>query len=217
MSRLRLISFKLCPFVQRAVIALELKNQSYEVKYIDLADKPEWFLKISPLGKVPVLQVDDDVIFESSVISEYLDETLPPQLHPMAPLRRAQHRAWIEYGSELLGIQFRLGRADSEDDVHARRDELRDHLARIAGELEDGPYFEGKDPSLVDAAMAPLFMRSAILRRRFDIDTLPADDRLARWRDAVLELEAVKHSVVDDFEERYVAHVESGGVMSATA
>ena len=53
------ISHKLCPYVQRAVIALNEKGVPFERIDIDLANKPDWFLKISPLGKVPVLLVDD--------------------------------------------------------------------------------------------------------------------------------------------------------------
>src|SRR3954466_14364818 len=95
--RLRLISHKLCPYVQRAVIALTEKGVTFERIDIDLANKPDWFLAISPLGKTPVLQADDTAIFESAVILEYLEEPQPHQLHPADPLRRAEHRAWIEF------------------------------------------------------------------------------------------------------------------------
>src|SRR4030088_132591 len=69
---------------------------------IDLANKPDWFLAISPLGKTPVLQVGDVPIFESAVILEYLEKTQPKPLHPADPLTRAEHRAWIEFGSTVL-------------------------------------------------------------------------------------------------------------------
>src|SRR6478735_961183 len=59
MARLRLISHKLCPYVQRAVIALTEKGVAFERIDVDLANKPEWFLRVSPLGKTPVLQVDE--------------------------------------------------------------------------------------------------------------------------------------------------------------
>src|SRR5258705_11716240 len=100
-ARLKLISHKLCPYVQRAVIALTEKGTAFERIDIDLAHKPDWFLAISPLGKTPVLQVDDVAIFESAVILEYLEETEPSPLHPADPLRRADHRAWIEFGSAV--------------------------------------------------------------------------------------------------------------------
>src|ERR1700704_4127814 len=99
---LQLISHKLCPYVQRAVIALTEKGVAFERIDIDLANKPDWFLAISPLGKTPVLQVGDSTIFESAVILEYLEETQAKPLHPADPLVRAEHRGWIEFGSAVL-------------------------------------------------------------------------------------------------------------------
>src|SRR5579864_6125758 len=102
MPRLKLISHKLCPYVQRAVIALTEKGVPFERIDVDLANKPDWFLKLSPLGKTPVLVVDDTPIFESAVILEYLEETQLNPLHPADPLKRAEHRGWIEFGSAIL-------------------------------------------------------------------------------------------------------------------
>src|SRR5712691_3578454 len=93
---LTLISHDLCPYVQRAVIALAEKGVAFERIDIDLGNKPDWFLALSPLGKVPLLRVGAAVIFESAVIVEYLEETQPNPLHPSDPLERARHRATIE-------------------------------------------------------------------------------------------------------------------------
>src|SRR5829696_398107 len=101
-AQLKLVSHKLCPYVQRAVIALNEKGVPFERIDIDLDNKPDWFLKVSPLGKTPVLLVGDTAIFESAVILEYLEETQPNALHPADPLARAEHRAWIEFGSAIL-------------------------------------------------------------------------------------------------------------------
>ena len=92
MSSLTLVSHKLCPYVQRAAISLIEKGVVFDRKTIDLANKPDWFLKLSPLGMVPVLLDGDQPIFESAVILEYIEETQPHPLHPQNPLRRAQHR-----------------------------------------------------------------------------------------------------------------------------
>ncbi len=102
MTKLTLISHVLCPYVQRAVISLTEKRVPFERIDVDLANKPQWFIAISPLGKTPVLKVDETAIFESAVILEYLEETQPCPLHPSDPLRRAEHRAWIEFGSAVL-------------------------------------------------------------------------------------------------------------------
>src|SRR5690242_18602243 len=124
MHHLKLISHPLCPYVQRAAIALAEKGVPFERIQIDLADKPDWFLAISPIGKVPVLLVDDQPIFESAVILEYLEDTIAPALHPADPLRRAEHRAWIEFGSAILSDIAGLYGANEENAFEAKRAEL---------------------------------------------------------------------------------------------
>jgi len=107
-AHLTLVSHHLCPYVQRAAIALAEKGVPFERRYIDLSAKPDWFLAISPLGKVPLLVVNQAdgtqaVLFESAVICEYLEETQPGStLHPADPLKRARHRGWMEFGSSIL-------------------------------------------------------------------------------------------------------------------
>ena len=93
---LELISFKLCPFVQRSVITLLYKGTPYDITYIELDNPPKWFQDISPFGKVPVLKVEDTVIFESAVINEYIDEVTPGNLNPDEPLKKALNRSWVE-------------------------------------------------------------------------------------------------------------------------
>src|SRR3954465_8029266 len=102
MPHLTLVSHHLCPYVQRAVIALTEKGVPFERVYVDLGNKPDWFKRLSPLGKTPVLRVGETAIFESAVILEYLEETLSYPLHPADPLRRAEHRSFIEFGSAIL-------------------------------------------------------------------------------------------------------------------
>src|ERR1700751_960277 len=126
---LKLISHKLCPYVQRAVIALTEKGVPFERIDIDLANKPDWFLKISPLGKTPVLVVGDHAIFESAVILEYLEETEPKALHPADALLRAEHRSWIEFGSAVLGDIAGFYSAADEAAFKARAAQLEARFA----------------------------------------------------------------------------------------
>jgi glutathione S-transferase len=130
-ARLKLISHKLCPYVQRAVIALTEKGTAFERIDIDLAHKPDWFLAISPLGKTPVLQVGNVAIFESAVILEYLEETQPSPLHPADPLRRAEHRAWIEFGSAVLNDIAGFYAAPDEAAFKAKTSQLEARFARL--------------------------------------------------------------------------------------
>ena len=130
-ARLKLISHKLCPYVQRAVIALTEKRVVFERIDIDLVNKPDWFLAISPLGKTPVLQVGDVPIFESAVILEYLEETQPKRLHPADPVRRAEHRAWIEFGSAVLNDIAGFYAAADEATFKAKTIQLEQRFARL--------------------------------------------------------------------------------------
>ena len=90
MAKYLLVSFKTCPWVQRAAIVLREKNIPFEFRHIEPDNRPDWFLAISPHKKVPVLRIDDKVsLFESNAINEYLDETIAPRLHPDDPVERA--------------------------------------------------------------------------------------------------------------------------------
>lgn len=200
MPALELISLKICPFVQRSVIALNEKQVDFKITHIDPSDPPEWFKDISPLGKVPVLKVGDQSVFESAVISEYLDEVYAPQLHPQDPLQKATHRSWVEFCSDLIMTQFKMSTAKEQAGFEENRDALKAGLQRLASAVsEEGPYFAGETFHLVDTVYAPLFMRMNIVEgiRPLELD-MP--ERLTVWADALLARETVKNSVVEDFE-----------------
>lgn len=201
-----LISFKLCPFVQRSVIVLLEKGVDFDITYINLQDPPGWFGEISPLGKVPVLKVGSAVVFESAVIMEYLDEVNPPSLHPVDPLRKAMNRAWIEFASGLFFTQFQMARADTEELFEEKRGELRGALEKLEQQVV-GPHFNGGAFNLVDAAYAPFFMRAALLERWHPLGLLTDLPRLHAWREALLERKSVRGSVVEEFEELFRGHL----------
>jgi glutathione S-transferase len=210
--KLELISFKLCPFVQRSVITLLHQDLPHQVTYIDLADPPDWFRRISPTGKVPLLRVaEKTVLFESAVINEFIDEITPTSLHPADPLRRAVNRAWIEFGSECLFEQYRLTTAASEEDYVAARDGLLARLMKVDEVVSDGPFFNGPDFSLVDAAYAPLFMRLELLNQLHTLFEPQDFPRLSAWSNAVLNLPSVQDSVVPDFPDLYRASLRERG------
>src|SRR3979411_754162 len=98
MTKYLLVSFKTCPWVQRAAIVLREKKIDFEFRHIEHANRPDWVLALSRHKKVPVLRVDDRVsLFESNAIAESLDETISPRLHPEDPVARAVNRAWTDY------------------------------------------------------------------------------------------------------------------------
>jgi glutathione S-transferase len=197
--RLRLISHKLCPYVQRAVIALTEKGVAFERIDIDLANKPDWFLAISPLGKTPVLQVGDTAIFESAVILEYLEETQPKPLHPDDPLRRAEHRAWIEFGSAVLNDIAGFYAAPDEATFKARTSQLVQRFARLEARLATSPWFDGERFSLVDAVFGPVFRYFDVFDEIADFGILRGKPKLARWREALAARPSVRSAVRADY------------------
>src|SRR6476619_7198999 len=185
-AQLKLISHKLGPSVQRAVIALTEKGVPFERIDIDLANKPDWFLAISPLGKTPVLIVGDTAIFESAVILEYLEETQPQPLHPADPLARAEHRAWIEFGSAILNDIWGLYTAADETAFNAKATALKDKFARVEARLK-GPWFDGERFSLVDIAFGPVFRYFDAFERIGNFGILSGLSNVAAWRALLAE------------------------------
>ena len=209
MTRLTLISHELCPFVQRAAIALEEKGVEFERINVDLANKPDWFLAISPLGKVPLLKVGDSVIFESAVILEYLEETQPKPLHPADPLTRAEHRAWMEFGSTMLMDIWNFYMAADEAAFQAKLKSLADKFERLEQRLGEGPYFDGARFSLVDAVFGPVFRYFDTFDRIADFGMLSGKPKIAAWRQALAQRPSIQRAVKADYPERLWAFLEA--------
>lgn len=200
-----LVSHALCPYVQRVAIVLAEKGVPFERRDIDLANKPAWFLEVSPLGKTPVLLVDGEPVFESAVICEYLDDTLLPRLHPEDPLQRARERAWMEFGSAVLNAIAGFYNAADEAALQAKAREIRGRFEQLEQALGAGPFFRGEGFSVVDAVFGPVFRYfdtfDAIAAFGF-MDGLP---RVLRWRRALAARGSVRDAVRPDYPERLMA------------
>ncbi len=197
---LTLVSHRLCPYVQRAAILLHEKGIHYQRRYVDLSNKPQWFLDISPLGKTPVLITQGEAIFESAVICEYLEDTIAPALHPASPLARAKHRGWIEFGSSLLNSIAGFYSAKDEDQLELKRNEIRQKFVQLEPVVTT-PFFAGESFSLVDAVYGPIF-------RYFDtfekIDNFGFFDGLSRtqqWRGHLLHRTSIIGAVDTNYPE----------------
>jgi glutathione S-transferase len=199
---LTLISHHLCPYVQRAAIALSEKGVIYERINVDLGNKPDWFKALSPLGKTPVLQVGETAIFESAVILEYLEETQSNPLHPKDPLRRAEHRSLIEFGSAILNDIWAFYSAPDATVFEAKRRQLAERFAWLERRLAAAPWFDGDTFSLVDAVFAPVFRYFDAFDRIGDFGMLAGLERMARWRKSLATRSAVKTAVGTDYDER---------------
>jgi glutathione S-transferase len=198
---LTLVSIHLCPYVQRAAIALAEKGVSFERKYVDLANKPDWFKAISPLGKVPVLLVGEEALFESNVIVEYLEETQNRPLHPKDPLTKARHRAWMEFGSTILGDVWIVETTSDQAVYDAKLAAAREKFVRMESVLGQGPYFAGAAFSLVDAVFAPIFRYFDVFDGIADLGVFKDLPKVQAWRKALSERPSVKAAVVPEYPE----------------
>jgi glutathione S-transferase len=195
MTQLNLVSHKLCPYVQRAVILLEEKNVHYVRRDIDLSDKPDWFLRVSPLGKTPVLLVDDQSVFESAVICEYLEEVYGPALHPEKALDRARHRSWMEFGSSVLNLIAGFYSADAEEMLQFKADELHIRFLQLEAILERGPFFDGMQFSMVDVAFGPVFRYFDVFEEIDNFGFFENTPKVLAWRTELAKRNSVQNAV----------------------
>jgi glutathione S-transferase len=195
----RLISHKLCPYVQRAVIALTEKGVPFERVDLDLANKPDWFLKISPLGRTPVLQVGDTAIFESAVILEYLEETRPKPLHPADPLRRAEHRGWIELAQQCSTISPAFIRRRMKPPSRPRPRSLKRalHGSKRGLWLRRGSTARNFRSSM--PVFGPVFRYFDVFDEIGNFGILENKPKLARWRASLVARPSVKSAVSTEY------------------
>ena len=209
-----LVSHHLCPYVQRAAIALAEKAVAFERVYIDLSNKPDWFKALSPLGKVPLLRVrsrggDEAVLFESVAILEYLEDTLPHPLHPADPLARARHRAWIEFGSSVLNDIGAFYSAPDEAALTSKAQKLGEKFARVEVELGEGPWFAGERFSLVDAVFGPIFRYFDVFDDIADFGVFNGKPKTKQWREELSRHPSIRAAVSQDYPDRLMAFIEA--------
>lgn len=197
-----LVSHALCPYVQRIAIALAEKGVTHRRRMVDLADKPQWFLDISPLGRTPVLTIGSAALFESAAILDYLEETQPNPLHPADPVERARHRAWIGFGGECLDAIAAFYAAADAATLDVKAAALRARFGVVEAHLGAGPWFAGERFSLVDAAFAPVFRYFDVFDRIADFGMFDGLARVTAWRAALAARPSVRDAVGRDYDAR---------------
>lgn len=201
---MKIVSFKICPFVQRVTAALAAKGIDYDIEYISLKDKPQWFLDISPNGQVPILIADNgEVIFESDAIIEYLDEVTPLLEQDVTPEQRAKDRAWSYLAAKNYLTQCSAMRSPTEEVLAERSEKLRTAFAKVENVLGEGPYFKGESLSNVDIAWLTMLHRVDIIERHTGYDFLAGMPKVKAWQKAVLATGLAEKSVADDFEQKF--------------
>lgn len=202
---MKIVSFKICPFVQRVIAVLELNEVTYDVEYISLADKPDWFVRASPHGQVPILIEDTGVLFESGPITEYINEVYGScRLHPADPFLKAKHRAWIELASKNYLVQCRAQRSPNAADLRANAANFSQAFSKIETVLDGGPYFSGPQLSLLDATWFVLLHRAHIIEQCTGFDFLTGFPKTKKWQAELLKIDALIRSAPEGFMEEFV-------------
>ena len=152
-----------CPFSQRCRFVLFEKGMDFEIRDIDLYNKPEDISVMNPYGQVPILVERDLILYESNIINEYIDERFPhPQLMPADPVMRARPRLFLfNFEKELfvhVGVLEDRTNTDEKAREHARQN-IRDRLSQLAPLLIKNKFMLGEEFSMLDVAVAPLLWR----------------------------------------------------------
>jgi len=190
---LKLYDYPDCPFCQKVRVVLAEKDLEYEKIFVDLRKQEQKlpdFLRLNPYGKVPVLLDEDEVIYDSTIINEYLEDEYPlPSLMPEDSGRRARVRMLEDYcdnsfipPTTMLLAQLR--KTDVERDaqrVEQARDELRRALYYLRDQIGGNEFLLGKDFTLADAAFAPRIM----VLGRLGIELEPALGAVQGWIDRI--------------------------------
>lgn len=201
---MKIVSFKICPFVQRVTAMLEAKDVDYDLEFISLSDKPQWFLDLSPHGQVPVLITDDGgALFESDAIVEYLEEVYPPLQPGLSPEDRATNRAWSYLASKNYLVQCGAQRSKNREVLEERSAKLGQAFERMEKQLADTPFFSGESLGMVDIAWLVLLHRAAIVERRTGYDFIGERPKLKRWQGRLMATGLAERSVSPDFEDAF--------------
>lgn len=209
-STLRVISFKICPFVQRVTAALEAKAVPNSVEFIQLKNKPQWFLDISPTGQVPVIVTADTktALFESDAIVEYIEDRYGAVEDGLSHEQKALDRAWSYLASKNYLVQCSSMRSGDEETLKERAAKISAVFAKAEKHLvatnPDGALFKPTEQlSKVDVAWLPLLHRYHIIKENSGFDFLEEFPRVQAWQSAILKTGLVGKSVADDFEEAF--------------
>lgn len=199
----KLISFKNCPFVQRVMGSLVMKNVPFEIEYIELNNKPQWFLDISPNGQVPVLITENDtVLFESDAIVEYLDDKYTP-IEEVSPEQKALDRAWSYQASKHYMPQCGTMASKDKETFETRLANLQKAFLKAEKKLGDTEFFKGDYISNVDIAWLPLLHRAFVIKERSGFNMLESFPKVQKWQAALIESGLTDKTVPADFIDKF--------------
>ncbi len=216
--KLKLISFKLCPYTQMALLLARKNKLLLQTEYISQQQPPSWLEQKSPTAAVPILEVDErQVIFNSATIVEFLNEISDVDILPKSPINRAKDRAWMSFGQDLLPDLFNLARQQDKTKYIDNKNKLTAKLEIADYYHSDSAFFSGADFSLADVGFTPFLMRLDWINNWTNNSLDILTDNLVKWQRNILAQDFVADSVSDDnLEDIYMSMVEQiGGVLAS--
>ncbi len=203
---MKIVSFKICPFVQRVTALLEAKNIAYDVEYIDLGDKPQWFLDLSPRGQVPILITDNGTaLFESDAIAEYIEEAYQPLQERLSPEDKALNRAWSYLAAKHYLVQCGAQRSADGATLAERSKQLGMAFDKVEKQLTGSPFFGGNTIGMADIAWLTLLHRAHLIESYADYDFIGQRPKLKTWQRQLMATGLAQRSVAPDFEDAFTA------------
>ncbi len=203
MESIKIYSSARCPYAQRTRMLMIEKEIPFELTEVDLRNKPDWFLAVSPYGKVPVIVDDGQTIYESAIINEYLDEkykSIP--MMPEEPVERAKARIWMDYcTNKYLTLSRKLLVDHGNEELQTEnKKKMKESLIYIEKECfeknANGPFWLGNNISLVDLHYAPFFERFGAFKELFGVEWPEECIKISDWWSAVQKRDSYKITVL---------------------
>jgi glutathione S-transferase len=209
MPKIKLITSTLSPYGQRVEIVLIEKNIPYEKQEIDLANKPDFLAKDSPISKVPLLYVDDKPLFESIAICEYLEEAFTQNpLHPKDLYMKAWHRGWMEFSNGILASTFGLIFSQDQQSFDLKKAEIVGKLKILDANLKFNPYFDGDQYSMVDICLASAFKPLTFIDKKFTLELFDLHKNVATYVEGAVTRGSVHKALSSDYEDVFKKFIE---------
>ncbi len=200
-DEIKLIASSFSPYCQRVEILLAEKEIAYKRQEINLSNRPDWFLKNAPFGKVPLLYIGDKILFESMVICEYLNEDYGLALHSQDRLIKAIHRGWIEFSNLILSNFFTFISAKTMEAYDRKKLELVAKLAILDKNLKYNPYFDGDKYLLIDIAMTPIFKLMVTVENKFRLEIFDNFPKLAAYAENLVTRHSLGRIIPKNYDQ----------------
>ena len=208
-DKVKLVTSRFSPYGYKVEMALIEKAIPYEKQEIDLSNKPDWFKKDAPISKVPLLYVGDKVLFESTVICEYLEEAFPEKpLHSKDPIVKANHRAWIEFSNGILAGTFGMMFAQNQEEFDIKKAETVSKIAFFEKALQFNPYFDGNNFLLIDVCMAAIFKPLIHIDNKFTLEIFDLYKKTAAYAESLVTRGSLRQALPDDYEDLFKSFLE---------